>query len=144
MMYKNFTLQEFVRSNKADELGIDNTPDTECIAHLGELCGTILQPIRDAWGKPIIVTSGYRCKALNKAVGGVSTSAHLSGWAADCVPDDMRQFDHFCDFVAEFLDSQHIPFDQVIIESQNGKRWLHIGVRDLKARQRRMLFKQDL
>lgn len=73
---ENFTLEELVHSDTANAKGIDNTPTQEIIDNLKELAENVLQPIRDKWGKPLIVNSGYRCKKLNKAVGGVSTSQH--------------------------------------------------------------------
>lgn len=139
-MYNNFTLSEFVRSDTADRLGIDNTPTTEAIAHLGELVGSILQPLRDAWGKPIIVTSGYRCKELNKAVGGVANSSHLTGYAADIQCEDMQDFYYFSEFIAEFVMSQHIRFDQIITEQSDSAKWVHIAVRRNNGDQRGMLF----
>ena len=80
---KNFTLEELVHSDTANAKGIDNTPTQEIIDNLKELAENVLQPIRDKWGKPLTVNSGYRCKELNKAVGGVSTSQHQKGKAAD-------------------------------------------------------------
>lgn len=79
----HFTLEEFIRSNTATRLKINNLPNKQQIANLLELCREVLEPIREAYGKPIIVTSGYRCPELNKAVGGVATSEHLQGMAAD-------------------------------------------------------------
>ena len=144
-MYDNFTLDEFTKSDTARRLHIDNAPPVEAVCHIGELVGGILQPLREAWGGPIHIKSGYRCKALNDAIPGSSkTSAHLMGWAADCVPENMMDFDSFCDFTREFVKAKKIPFDQIIIESSGGARWLHIAVRDQKARQRGMLFRMDL
>ena len=71
---KNFTLSELVASDTATRMGIDNSPDDKATANLRLLATAILQPLRDKYGKPITVTSGYRCTALNKAVGGVATS----------------------------------------------------------------------
>lgn len=71
---KNFTLSELVASDTATRMGIDNSPDEEVEKKLRLLATSILQPLRDRYGKPITVTSGYRCSKLNKAVGGVSTS----------------------------------------------------------------------
>ena len=74
MITKNFTLSELVASDTATRMGIDNSPDEEVVKKLRLLATSILQPLRDRYGKPITVTSGYRCSKLNKAVGGVSTS----------------------------------------------------------------------
>lgn len=143
-MYNNFTLNELTDSDTARRLHIDNTPPTEAIAHLGELVGTILQPLREAWGKPIRITSGYRCSKLNKAVGGVGTSAHLYGWAADCQPSNDRDFEMFKDFVAAFVKGTGIRFDQIIEEHSASSRWVHIGIRNKDGDQRGQLFRMDV
>lgn len=79
-----FTISELTHSDKAKELHIDNTPFSYSIVdNLSNLIENLLDPIRDAWGKPLNVNSGYRCPALNKAVGGKPTSQHLKGEAAD-------------------------------------------------------------
>ena len=88
----NFTLEEFTRSTAADRLGIDNTPNPQEIANIRRLCVEILQPARLALG-PIQISSGFRSKALNKAVGGVSDSAHRLGFAADVVPVNVGTMD---------------------------------------------------
>ena len=75
----NFTLTELTRTNT----GIANQPDKEQVAAIINLCGKVLQPARELFGKPIHVTSGFRSLAVNKAVGGVPKSQHLLGQAAD-------------------------------------------------------------
>lgn len=80
---KNFTLSELIVSSTAKKYGIDNTPNTTIESSLTILCNRLLQPIREKYGKAIIVTSGYRCPALNARVGGSSTSQHVKGQAAD-------------------------------------------------------------
>ena len=139
-MYKNFTLEEFARSGTADRLRIDNTPPQEVVAHIGELVGSILQPLRDSWGKPIVVTSGYRCNKLNDAVGGVKNSAHLSGYAADVQPNDMSDFGYFVDYLTAFVQGRCTRFDQIIIEESKSAKWVHIAVRDNTGKQRMQLF----
>ena len=80
---KYFSIEEMISSATALREGIDNTP-TPCAYHLLHvLVDQLLDPIREAWGKPIIVSSGYRCKELNALVGGVKNSHHLLGCAAD-------------------------------------------------------------
>lgn len=117
--------------------GIDNTPSPEIKAHIVESVETLLDPLREAWGihcnskgpgsSGIRISSGYRCPALNKAVGGSSTSAHCYGYAFDLVPVDgrMMEFKHFCrEFVAKH------KFDQLISEGEdkNGlPKWMHVG-----------------
>lgn len=81
---KYFTISELTHSTKAKELHIDNTPFSyEVVDNLTNLTNNLLDPIREMWGKPLHVNSGYRCPALNKAVGGKPTSQHLKGEAAD-------------------------------------------------------------
>ena len=81
-------LKEFVESQTADTLDIDNRPDWEAVINLRNLCREVLQPLRDYEGKPIHVNSGYRCPELNEAVHGVGDSQHLYGEAADIhLPD---------------------------------------------------------
>lgn len=80
---KNFTLEELLVSSSAKKYGIDNTPNSVSKANLTMLCTKLLQPIRDKYGKAIVVTSGYRCPALNAKIGGASTSQHVKGQAAD-------------------------------------------------------------
>ena len=79
-----FTFKELTRSQTAEKLGINNMPDTaEKIDNLDKLREKILDPLREAYGKPIYVTSGYRCKALNTKIGGATSSQHMSGEAVD-------------------------------------------------------------
>lgn len=82
-MGKYFTISELCKSDTAKEKGIDNTPNGEILHNLDRLISDILDPIRERWGKPIYVTSGYRCSRLNKLVGGAPTSQHVLGKAAD-------------------------------------------------------------
>lgn len=135
---KYFTFSEFEGSDKARELGIDNRMPELVEAHVVELVDKLLDPLRDAWGAPLVVSSGYRCPELNKAVKGSKTSAHLAGWAADLVPsaDDKRSVDEFVRFAVDWLVSSGRKFDQAISEQSGGARWLHVGVRNLKGEQR--------
>ena len=106
---KNFSWEEFERSNKADELGIDNAiPDENVADNIRALVFNVLQPLRDACGHPLKVNSGYRSKALNKAVKGAANSQHTRGEAADIHEDNP--------FTLAWL-VLHIglPFDQLIL-----------------------------
>ena len=76
---KNFSLSEFLVTST----GIDNTPTKEVIDNIQKLVDNVLQPLRELYGKPIIITSGYRSPKVNKAVGGSKTSGHMLGTAAD-------------------------------------------------------------
>lgn len=79
----HFKLSEFLRSETASARGIDNTPTLEVVSNLQQLCVNILEPLRAYFNTPIVVSSGYRSPALNKAVGGSATSQHMTGEAAD-------------------------------------------------------------
>ncbi|WP_256122119.1 D-Ala-D-Ala carboxypeptidase family metallohydrolase, partial [Gilliamella sp. wkB72] len=79
---EHFTLEEFTRSTTASRLKIDNSVPTELMPNI-KLSAAKLELVRHALGKPIIITSGYRCPALNARVGGVATSAHTKGLAVD-------------------------------------------------------------
>lgn len=120
-MHSFFTLPELLRSNTARCKAIDNTPSFEVVTNLRYLVVFILDPLRKAFGHPIRVTSGYRCPALNAAVGGVHNSQHLSGQAADIVPvsgGTVRD-------LFKLAQSINLPFDQLILEK--GGAWLHIS-----------------
>ena len=82
---QHFTIQELSASATAERLAIDNTPPHAARKMLTILIEQLLDPIRRCYGAPIIVTSGYRCPALNTAIGGVANSHHIVGCAADIV-----------------------------------------------------------
>lgn len=137
---ENFTLAEMVASDTAKKLKIDNTPTLADIYHLEELCKMLLQPIRDAYGKPIKVTSGFRCRKLNQAVGGSPSSAHMRGYAADIKPVS-GSYKEFEAFVVDFLMAHpEIKFDQVLLERKGNTKWLHVSLRNNVGKQRMMLF----
>lgn len=121
-----------IASDVATREGIDNTPSFEIVRNLEELCDNLLQPMREAWGAPINVTSGYRCKELNKKVGGVSMSAHTLGYACDL---QTKNFSKFVEFATKWLKDK--AFDQCIIEKSGNTTWLHLGIRNNKGEQRR-------
>ena len=120
--WKYFTLDELIHSDTADRLGIDNSPTSEAISNLNDLVTNVLDNLRGEWGRPIIVTSGYRCKELNAAVGGARNSQHLKGQAADIISDD---FDEFCRFVRRWCKDNE--FDQCIFERSGNSEWIHIS-----------------
>jgi len=118
---KHFELYEFIRSRKANELGISNFPPEEAQQALRNLCENLLQPLRDALDKPITINSGYRCERLNRAVGGSKTSQHMKGEAADCAIDGKAE-----DLLQLVLDLK-FDFDQAILyQSQN---FLHLSLK---------------
>ncbi|MBR6280827.1 MAG: peptidase M15 [Bacteroidales bacterium] len=131
-----FTLQELLKSDTAKRKAIDNTPSFEVVDHLRELTGKILDPLRVAWGKPIRVSSGYRCPKLNAAVKGSATSVHMIGYAADL--QTSGSFNKFRDFVVEWFRSTCTKFDQILLErdAKTGAQWIHVGLFDNNGRQR--------
>lgn len=133
--FKYFTLWELCDSDVAKVKRIDNFPTFTIVEHLSELTRNILEPLRAAWGSSIIINSGYRCDALNKAVGGVSTSAHRLGYAADLFPGNGK-IDEFGKFVKEWLLINRIKFDQVLFEVKDKRRWVHISIRSTSGTQR--------
>lgn len=124
---KYFTIAELCHSDTADNKRIDNTPAPEIREKLQTLIEELLDPIREAWGKPIRVNSGYRCPALNKAVGGVSTSQHQKGEAADLNAGDPAKNRELFDKIVEMQKTGRIAFDQLIDEAHY--RWVHISYR---------------
>ena len=91
-----FSIDEMIKSATAKRLGIDNTPPDDIKNNIVLFIDKILDPIREDWGSPIIVSSGYRCPELNAKVGGAKTSGHLYGYCADLqVKGDLRKFSCF-------------------------------------------------
>lgn len=120
---KSFTLSELTKSQEATRLGIDNTPNEEHILNLKLLCENVLQPVRDFYGMPISVSSGYRSPELCEAIGSSRTSQHTRGQAADfeifSVPNK-----EVADFVVK-----NLKYDQCILEFWNENEpnsgWIH-------------------
>lgn len=135
MNWKYFTLEEMVRSETARKFCIDNTPGEWEKKNLDKLVTNLLDPLREAWGSPIGVNSGYRCYTLNQMVGGAKKSQHLSGKAADIRPIG-RSFDEFKKFLVEWLKDKE--FDQCIIEISKTSKWIHISYDE--TRNRRKIF----
>ena len=118
---KYFTIHELTQSDTAHQKGIDNTPPPAIKVKLTSLINNLLDPIREAWGSPISVNSGYRCPVLNKAVGGVSTSQHQKGEAADITVGSPELDRQLFDLIAK----GDFDFDQLIDESNYS--WVHIS-----------------
>lgn len=124
-MAKYFTMAELTRSNTAATKGIDNTPPSIYAAALSALANKLLDPIREAWGAPLTVNSGFRCPQLNKAVGGVPTSQHTKGEAADITAGSPEKNRKLFDKIAKMQQAGKIQFDQLIDES--GYTWVHVS-----------------
>ena len=123
MKYFNFT--ELIASATAERLAIDNTPPHAARKMLTILIEQLLDPIRRRYGAPIIVTSGYRCPALNTAVAGVTNSHHIVGCAADVTTGSIEQNKQLFALIIEMQTTHAIRFTQLIAEE--GYRWLHIS-----------------
>lgn len=120
---EHFTLSEFVRSETAAHKHIDNTPSPEVVENLRVLCRNVLEPARVAFGAPIYITSGYRCPALNKAVGGKPTSQHQYGEAADLQVQGVRNLRKLYKAILD-----HGIFDQLLYETNKaGAKWIHVS-----------------
>lgn len=132
---KYFTITELTKSATATRLKIDNTPNETVIRNLTELIEKVLDPLREAYGRPIIVTSGYRCEKLNKAVGGAPTSQHRYGQAADIrsVSDSPKDNKEIFDLAAKMIGEGKIKTGQLIDEY--GYNWVHISTPYKKTNQ---------
>lgn len=96
---KYFSIKEMTKSNTATAKGIDNTPDQTITDNLTKLIEAVLDPLREWYGKPIIVNSGYRCEALNKAIGGAKSSQHMLGEAADITVGSKEENEKLFDYI---------------------------------------------
>ena len=142
---EHFKLSEFTNSSTATARGIDNTPNEQQIANLKRICEEILEPLRAFAGQPIIIGSGFRCPALNKAVGGVKNSQHMTGEACDIrIPEydfTGEQGQHFTN--TEILDRwftwimNNCDYDQLIKETTDRRiYWIHVSCRANKRKNR--------
>ncbi|WP_294912372.1 D-Ala-D-Ala carboxypeptidase family metallohydrolase [uncultured Gilliamella sp.] len=123
---EHFTLDEFTRSTTASRLKIDNSAPDDLMPNV-KLTAIKLELVRKALGKPIIITSGYRCPALNARVGGVSTSAHTKGLAVDF----KSSFGTPKEICQRLIDAG-VQFDKLI---QEHNQWVHIGFSPSNNRQ---------
>lgn len=113
-------MKELTKSSTADKLGIDNTPTTEVSAQLSNLVTHVLDPLREMYGKPITVNSGYRCPKLNAAVGGAKSSQHMRGEAADITGGSREENKKLFELIRD-----NLPFDQLLNESDYS--WVHVS-----------------
>ncbi len=122
---RHFTIEELCASETARRRGIDNTPGAEERDCMVALVEAVLDPLREAYGKPIAVGSGYRCPRLNEAVGGAAKSQHKKGQAADIVgtPNTREENRRLFSLVKEL----GLPFDQLI--NEKNYQWVHVSHR---------------
>ena len=123
---KNFSYDELIASATAKRLGLDNTPNEEEKEKLRRLAIEILQPIRDAWRAPIVVNSGYRSEEVNKAVGGVKTSQHRLGEAADVKVGGKDRNKKLFNLIYKLISQGKIKVGQLIDEYNY--QWIHVSL----------------
>ena len=122
---RNFSLEEFVKSDTAEKYNIDNTPQQNVINNIVSLCG-LLQKIRDKYGKPMHINSGYRCPKLNSKVGGSKTSQHMNGSAADISVGSAKQNKELFELIVNMANNKEIQFRQLIDEYDY--KWVPLGI----------------
>ena len=133
---KHFTLWEMMRSGTAVRMNIKNVPDEQEKEALRQLCQHVLEPLRCRYGA-IIITSGYRCLRLNRAVGGVPTSQHMRGEAADIFIPNLEIGRKYFDFIKNIT-----TFDQLIWEPRGADvpRWLHVSYTTRRPNRMQVLY----
>ena len=137
----HFTLGELCKTSAKTQDG--NIPSHVHIENLKRLCGW-LEMLRSEWNKrygegndPIIINSGYRSPAVNKAIGGVATSNHLTGCAADIKVSGIEQLIRYATILLDISDESQEDFDELLIErSPKGSYWLHFAVRPSNNRRK--------
>lgn len=117
---KYFTIKELTKSSTAEAKGIDNTPTLDVERNLTALVDNILDGVREIYGKPITVNSGYRCPELNKAVGGSATSDHVKGFAADITGGSKEENERLFNII-----KHNFHFSQLIDEKNFS--WVHVS-----------------
>ena len=135
---KNLSLSEVTKSNTATRKGIDNKPTLEHIENLTELCVQILEPTRRNFGKPMVITSGYRSEELCEAIGSKTTSQHAKGEAAD-----FEMFGVDNKELAKYI-KNNLVFDQLILEFYNpddpSSGWVHCSYSKEENRKQSLLY----
>ena len=136
---EHFSLAEMCKTN----VKLKNVPNEAQVNNLKRLCGW-LEMLRSEWNKrygegndPIIINSGYRSPAVNKAIGGVATSNHLTGCAADIKVSGIEQLIRYATILLDISDESQEDFDELLIErSPKGSYWLHFAVRPSNNRRK--------
>jgi len=131
---RDFTWDEMTYSEMAEMYEIKNRPDWEEMVALEHLVKRVLQPLRLAYGKPIRISSGYRCAELNRLVGGVPSSQHVKGEAADCVVEDAEE-------LLKVLLEGKFPFDQAILYRK--RNFLHVSLRRKGRNRGRVIINEE-
>jgi|TARA_Y100001937_G_scaffold40676_1_gene57787 hypothetical protein len=133
---ENLKLEECIKSNTASRLGIDNSPTEEHTKNLKLIAEKIFQPIREHFGVPIYISSGYRSESLNKAIGGSKTSQHCHGQALDIDQDNRNSKVSNRDIFDYIM--MNLEFDQLIYEFGDAMNpaWVHVSYSEEKNRNR--------
>lgn len=118
---KHFTIAEMVKSDTADRRGIDNRLPKALLPNVERLVRVVLDPLREWYGKPIYINSGYRCPELNKAVGGSPGSFHLIGCAADIDVHSRAENQKLFEYIKASL-----PYTELGWEG--GGKWVHVAI----------------
>lgn len=119
---EHFNLEEFERSVTASARGINNKVPKELIPNLKKLCEQVLEPLRLHFNEPVRISSGYRCPALNKAVGGAKNSQHMRGQAADIVAQNSKKLREWYQWIRT-----HCKYHQLLLEGSGSRMWIHVG-----------------
>ena len=133
----NFSVIEFTKSQTAERKGIQNNPNEIHTIAMVELCLNVLERVRSAFGKPVIINSGYRSPALCEAIGSKSTSQHCDGEAADIEIYGVSNYD-----LAKYIEN-NLNFDQLILECWDGiepnSGWVHVSYVNENANRKEVL-----
>jgi len=135
----HFTLEEFTRSDTARSRGIANTPTPAIVANLRRLAQFAELVRLTLGGAAMVISSGYRCTELNRAVGGAANSAHLLGLACDFTAPNFGTPLAIC----RALSQSNLPFDQLIYERAGGAVWVHLGIASEGVKPRRRVLTID-
>lgn len=137
---KHFTVAEFTKSKTAQEKGIKNIPNPVALNNMYALCEHVLEPVREKFGKPVQINSGFRSFELNQAIGGAAKSQHLSGEAADIEIVGVSNREIF-----EYI-RDNLMFDQLILENHHqevpSSGWVHVSYSQRRNRQQAFAIKQ--
>lgn len=132
---EHFKLSEFAHTNNK-QYQQKNLAYAKTMINRLETLADFLEEVREVCDCPLLITSGVRCPELNKAVGGVETSQHVKGHAADIVPQGKGTVqDYFCKIF-----NSHLIYDQLILEETGGKVWIHISYAGMNGRRQALIY----
>ena len=136
---EHFTLGELCKTSAK---GVDNTPSHAAVLNLKNLCENWLEPLREKSAGPVLINSGFRSEAVNKAIGGVKGSNHLTGCAVDIRVTGLEQAIRYACILLDISEESKRDYDELLIErSPKGTYWLHFAVRP-KDNRRKVRFIQ--